>query len=81
MSRPVCVSCVSVAHREITKARKAVFKGDSSHHTKHIFHVAFSNGLYVKIFWSILVEDCVLLIGKGKVIFVYISYVQFCFYI
>ncbi len=29
--RPVCVSSVSVAHREITKARKVVFKGDSSH--------------------------------------------------
>ncbi len=75
VSRAVCVSCVSVAHREITKRPYS----KETHHTKHIFHVAF-NGFYVKIIWSILVKDCVLL-GKGKVVFVYISYVQFCFYI
>ena len=62
----MCVSCVSVAHREITKARKAVFKGDSSHEAYFSRRISFKvvNGFYVKIIWSILVKDCVLL---GKV--------------
>ena len=74
------VSCVSVAHREISKARKAVFKEDSSHEAYFSRRISFMvfNGFYVKIIWSILVKDCVLL-GKGKVLFVYISYVQCCF--
>ena len=59
----MCVSCVSVAHRGITKARKAVFKGDSSHEAYFSRRIVF-NGFYVKIIWSIPVKDCVLL---GKV--------------
>ncbi len=73
MSRAVCVSCVSIAHRETTKARNAVFKGDSSHEAYFSRRISFKvfNGLYVKIIWSILVKDCVFL-GKGKVVFVYL---------
>ena len=55
----MCIMRV-VAHPEITKARKAVFKGDSSHEAYFSRRISIKvfNGFYVKIIWSNLAKDC-----------------------
>ena len=79
--RAVCVyhSCLSHIVK-IIKARKAVSKGDSSQEAYFSRRISFKvfNGFYVKIN---LVHPCKRLcsLRKGKVVFVYISYAQFCF--